>query len=202
MEMCRNRSVKGRELNIFVLKQSWRYISEGPSWVPVLLAFLEFLTLVLEVWKILPTADTAPLVCLRRAGWHIGGMLGGQRAGESLPGCLLPACSGQHCESSPDLKESGEIYADTWFHIWKCWGSVMILSIAVILFFSKTSTYLTGKHSSFQTPRAFQQLTFWKWDGFAGSAQKVKFSSVFAGKIQSCVDLLPVGFWSKETYFT
>lgn len=106
MEMCRNRSVKGRELNIFVLKQSLRYTSEGwtLSWVPLLLAFLEFLTLVLEVWKILPAANTAPLVCLCRAGWHIGCMLGGQRAGESLPGCLLPVCSGQHCESSPDLK--------------------------------------------------------------------------------------------------
>lgn len=106
MEMCRNGSVKGRELSIFVWKQSLRYVSEGwtLSWVPMLLAFLEFLTLVLEVWKILPTANIAPLVCLCRAGLHIGCMLSGQRAGESLPGCLLPVCSGQHCESSPDLK--------------------------------------------------------------------------------------------------
>ena len=54
MEMCRNRSVKGKELKIFVLKQSLRNVSEGwtLSWVPMLLAFLEFLSLLLEIWKI------------------------------------------------------------------------------------------------------------------------------------------------------
>lgn len=82
MEMCRNRSVKGKELKIFVLKQSLRNVSEGwtLSWVPMLLAFLEFLSLVLEIWKILPIANIVSLLCLCRAGLHIRYMLGGHRA--------------------------------------------------------------------------------------------------------------------------
>lgn len=82
MGMCRNRNVKGRELNIFVLKQSLRYVSKGwtLSWFRMLLAFLEFLSLVWEIWKILPTANIVSLLCLCRAGLHIRYMLGGHRA--------------------------------------------------------------------------------------------------------------------------
>lgn len=100
----------------------------------------------------------------------------------SLPCLLFHVCSGQHCQPGPASKQIWKIYADTWFYIWKCRGSVRILSVVVMFFLSQMSKHLAGKHLSFQTPRAFQHLTFWKLNGFKCSGHKVKFSRFFTWK--------------------
>lgn len=201
MEMCRHRSVKGRELNIFFLKQSLRYVSEGwtLSWVPMLLAFLEFLSLVLEVWKILPIANIVSLLCLCRAGLQIRYMLGGHRAGESLTRCLLPVCSGQHWEPSPGLKR-------IWGNL--CWHLVPHLEMLRVSHDSQHCGH-SLLQQNVNIPRR-QARFFPDTQGIpAVDFLKMEWVCMFSpeGEIfqclwQSCVDLLPVSFWSKETYLT
>lgn len=158
----------------------------GEGWIPLSgvsmpLSFLEFLILVLEVGSAFQNSQYYSSAFICGAGFHVRYMLGGHRAGQAYLGAFCLCVPGSAESQAWTRSKSGEIYADTWFHIWKCWGSVMILSI-VVIFFSKTSTYLAVKRPSFQTPWAFQRPTLRKRNGFTGSGHKVKFSSVFGWK--------------------
>lgn len=140
------------------------------GWTPIsqllmLLGLLVFLTRELGVVRVsLSSLHGGSASSLQRwlsrkicAGWDTRKVF--HREYRSLPRHLLHMCPVSTAGQAQTQNESEEIYADTWFRIWKCWGPAMTLSTVGILFLNKTSTYFAGKSPSFQTSRAFQWLT-------------------------------------------
>lgn len=167
------------------------------SWVSMLLGFLEFLILVLGVGSAFQSSQYYSSAFICGAGFHIRSMLGGHRAGRAYLGafCLcVPGSTESQAWTRNSLGKfmltlgstSGNAEGQLWFlALWS-------FSSAKLQHTSQSSVLLSRR------PGPSSNQLSEKGMGLQVQATRWNFPVFSAGKIQTCVDLLPVRFWSQE----